>query len=161
MGKNGKSGPRPKPIAAIKRSGSNQIYNRKDELEVPVGMPDCPEWLDEQAKAIWDEQVRKLYNLGVISVIDQIALALYCFSVSQFLQLNNTYTVKDIVITTKTGAKKQNPAYEASGKAWDRILKISKELGLTPAARAGLAPGGSKRPAEKESNRFFIKKGAV
>jgi P27 family predicted phage terminase small subunit len=159
MGKNGKRGPTPKPIAALRRSGSNQIYNRQDELEVPVGMPDMPEWLEEKAQGVWDETVRKLYLLGVIAVIDQGVLALYCYEYGLFLELIDSYDITGVIKTTTTGATKLNPAHEAAGKAWDRILKISKELGLTPAARAGLAPGGTKRPAEKKSNRFFLKKG--
>ena len=155
MGRNGRPGPRPKPKAHLIRNNSNQIYNRQDDLEVPVGKPDRPKWLDKLACEIWEETVEKLYRLGVISVIDQGALALYCHEYSVFLRLIKQYKVNEIVITSKTGAKKQNPAHEAAGKSWDKILKISKEFGLTPAARAGLAPGGTKRPAEKSSSRFF------
>lgn len=148
-----KTGPRPKPKAALIRSGSNQIYNRKDDLEVPVGMPDMPGWLDKTAKDIWGEVVKQLFNLGVISKIDKGILGLYCHAFSEFLQINKQ--CKDYVITTQTGAIKRNPLLKAKSDAWERVLKISKELGLTPAARAGLAPVAGKREAKKSSSRFF------
>ncbi len=148
-----KTGPRPKPKAALVRNGSNHIYKRKDDLEVPVGRPVCPEWLGDRAKGVWDDTVEQLYLLGVISMIDAGGLALYCHAFGQFLEIeSNPYK---FVIITKSGAKKQNPLYEASNKAWEKVVKLSKEFGLTPSARAGLAPGGAKRPAEKSSSRFF------
>ena len=152
-----KTGPRPKPLATIKRSGSSQVYKRTEDLEVPVGMPEQPEWLDDIAKGIWDETARLLYNQGVITLLDKGALALYCYSFSQFLQSDKKLKIDGYVITTATGAKKPNPYLEVANKAWDKVLKISKELGLTPAARAGLAPVSSKREADKSSNRFFGK----
>ena len=141
-------------MATIKRSGSSQIYKRKDDLEVPVGMPDCPGWLDDVGKKIWDETARLLYNQGVITLLDRGALSLYCNSFSIFLQARKRLK-KDYTITTKTGAIKPNPILEVSNKAWEQVLKISKEMGLTPAARAGLGVVSSKREAKKSTGRFF------
>ena len=94
-----------------------------------------------------------MFALGVLTKIDQGSLALYCHSWSQFLRLDKE--CKSFVITTATGAKKINPYYEAQGKAWDKIVKLSKEFGLTPASRAGLR-AEPKRKADKSSSRFFI-----
>ncbi len=148
-----KPGPRPKPLATIQRSGSSQVYKRTEDLDVPVDMPDCPDWLGNLARQIWDETVKHLFDTGVITLLDKGVLGLYCHSLSQFIQADKLCK-KNYVITTKTGAKKPNPALEVANKAWEKVLKASKELGLTPAARAGLGVVGKREP-DKSSGRFF------
>ena len=54
-----------------------------DEPQYPVKAPDCPEWIDENAKEVWRQVAPWLEGLGLLSEIDQHMLAGYCISVSR------------------------------------------------------------------------------
>lgn len=73
-----------------------------DDLQPPEGAPDCPDWLDEEAKAAWGRLIPMLQAMGVLSRIDGGALARYCVywsrwrKAEEFIQKNgDVYPIKD------------------------------------------------------------------
>ena len=43
-----------------------------------MGAPDRPDWLDEDARAAWDQIVPQLEHMRVLAKIDENALGRYC-----------------------------------------------------------------------------------
>ena len=56
--------------------GKRPINDR--EPRAPAGIPDCPEFLDDEAKAEWFRMVTVLKEMGLLSLADRSALAAYC-----------------------------------------------------------------------------------
>lgn len=52
----GKRGPAPTPTNILKLRGSTLVTERRlrSEVKGPTGNPECPDWLDEDAKAMWE-----------------------------------------------------------------------------------------------------------
>ncbi len=72
----GKRGPRPTPTEILKLRGSTLVTPEREAGEVhgPMGTPDRPDWLDDQAKAAWDEIAPLLQDMGILTRIDGNAL---------------------------------------------------------------------------------------
>jgi phage terminase small subunit len=75
----GRRGPAPKPTALKLLQGNpgKRAINGR-EPKPKTGMPRCPDWLDEEAKACWKRIVPQLNGMGVLTLIDADALANYC-----------------------------------------------------------------------------------
>ena len=75
----GKRGPRPTPTSILKLRGSTLVTPEREAAEVhgPTGAPNRPDWLDDQAKAAWDEIAPMLQDMGILTRIDGNALARY------------------------------------------------------------------------------------
>jgi phage terminase small subunit len=76
----GKRGPRPTPTALLRLRGSPLATKRRAATEAkgPAGARDRPEWLDDDAKAVWDQLVPQLAAMQVLSRIDRNAVGRYC-----------------------------------------------------------------------------------
>ena len=73
-------GPAPTPTPVLKLRGSTLATKRREQLEAkgPAGVPDCPDWLDEQTRQVWDQLVPLLEGMGVLTRVDGNALSRYC-----------------------------------------------------------------------------------
>ena len=49
-------------------------------------IPDCPEFLDAQAKAEWERTSQVLAGMGLLTLADRSALAAYCVAYSRWVQ---------------------------------------------------------------------------
>ena len=76
----GKRGPKPTPTNILKLRGSTLVSKRREASEVqgPEGMPDAPDWLDDEARAAWDRLAPMLDGMGILTRVDENALARYC-----------------------------------------------------------------------------------
>lgn len=43
-----------------------------------TGVPDCPDWLEDEAKAEWERMSTVLENMGMLTDMDMVAFAGYC-----------------------------------------------------------------------------------
>ena len=150
----GRRGPRPTPSAVQKRRGTYRPERRRGEPTPEVGVPDAPDWLGPEASEHWSEIAELLDAMGVLALVDQIALGLLCDSLAEYVQ------AKDIVeqaaragevkflSTTDKGNVIQHPAVGVKNKAWERTLKMLREFGMTPSARAALKVGNGQETGD-------------
>ena len=122
----------------LKRRGSKSVYKRGEEPEIAPGTPDCPDWLQGYAKERWNYIIPLLAGAGVLSQVDQDALAQHCDTMGRWWDAR------------------------AAGKLTDRdylsfmatLSRQQQQFGLTPSARARLAAPVEKKVA-KGKERFF------
>jgi P27 family predicted phage terminase small subunit len=75
----GARGPKPLPANVLALRGSWRAQDRQDQQVQPeIEIPDCPKHLLPEARKFWRRLTPELEKLGLISKIDQAALALAC-----------------------------------------------------------------------------------
>lgn len=139
----GRRGPAPTPTPILRLRGSKRVTKTRLEREVagPAGAPECPDWLDADARAAWDGLVPLLELMGVLSRADGHALARYCRLWSRWRKAEafidkhgEMYPLKDDAGGTKCFA--QWPQVAIANKLAQQLTRLEAEFGLTPAARS-------------------------
>ena len=133
----GKRGPKRKSAAASRRQG-NPGKRRRSPAKPgpPAGTPDCPDWLPKDARAEWERVVPALSKIGLLSEVDQAALASYCLAVANLRSATEALAASgSTTFTTDKGYVGKHPAVTVQREAMQTVLKFAQEFGLTPAAR--------------------------
>lgn len=156
----GKRGPRPTPTSVLKLRGSTLVTPEREASEVhgPTGTPDCPDWLDDQAKAAWDEIVPLLQDMGILTRIDGNALARYCRLWSRWRKMEAFIEEKGEMypLRAEDGSVKyfqQWPQVAIANKLAQQLTRLEQEFGLTPSARTRIHVD---RPTEFDEFQRFL-----
>ena len=158
----GRRGPAPTPTPILQIRGSKRVTKRRNEIEVkgPEGTPDCPDWLDADARVAWNYLVPKLELMGVLTLIDSNALARYCRlwtrcrKAEAFIDKHrDVYPLKDEKGKAKYLA--QFPQVSIAAKLAQQLTRLEQELGLTPAARTRIHVKKPAVPSDPRKARFF------
>ena len=160
----GRRGPPPTPTAILAARGSRRAtQGREHEPVVHPGRPECPDWLDEEAKSAWAQLVPVLESMGVLTRADAHALARYCQLLIRwkraelFIQkYGETYPVK-----SARGMVKMFFAWPQVGIAHKLSLaltKLEQEFGLTPSARSRVKvdPAFTRTPSQSAFRAMFM-----
>ncbi|HEX5690519.1 MAG TPA: phage terminase small subunit P27 family, partial [Roseiflexaceae bacterium] len=148
----GSRGPAPTPSSILKLRGSFRADRSHDELIPPEGEPDCPDWLDEEAKAAWTQLSPLLKPMGVLTKVDGNALSRYCQlwarwkKAELFIQKHgDTYPIKDD--SGKIKCLMPFPQVAIAHKLAALLGRLEAEFGLTPSARSRITlPVGTRVP---------------
>ena len=166
----GRRGPAPKPTQ-LKLAGGNPGKRPINDAEPdpPRGMPPAPDFLDEQARAIWDEVVPPLVESGMVRRIDGAGLGRYCVYLvlwRKALEFVRKYGEMHAVHGEPT---KKNPKGRILGhrefpiaakmlRYEQRIIQLEREFGLTPSARSRIRVEVDRAVAadnDEAAERFF------
>lgn len=140
----GRRGPPPKPSELQKRQGTYRPDRRRGEIEPPKEMPKPPTWLSKRGRKCWREIAPWLHQNGLLTRLDQTALALLCEPLADYLAareiVDEAAAEKGtrFVTTTDKGNIIQHPAVGVMNKAWEKVVKLLREFGMTPSARAAI-----------------------
>jgi P27 family predicted phage terminase small subunit len=132
--------------------GSRRALGRAGEPEPETVRPTAPEWLSVEAKAAFDLIVEHLSCIGLVTAIDGNALVRYARlwlrwrQCEQFLEKNGeVYPVRaKPSYNGQPGAVLSFKAFPQAKLALTlaaELLRLEREFGMTPAARARLASG--------------------
>lgn len=132
----------PKPTEMLKLSGGyrqDRHGHRVDAggLDIPDEL-ECPEHLDEPARAEWGRVLAVLQPLGVVTSLDRALLAVYCASWSRWVACEQGIDAGGLVVEGHRGVMSPNPLLRVGRDARDATLKAAAKLGLTPVDRAAL-----------------------
>ena len=120
---------------------------RSSEPLPPAGLPECPAYLDEIAKAKWAELCQVLGETGLLTKADRDVMAMYCAAFSQWREAADMVK-KSGLIVKGTGGVCANPCVAIAANAKREMRELSTLLGLDPASRARLRVStGPTRPA--------------
>ena len=150
----GKRGPKPKPTTVAKRLGSHHLADRKSEVTPETGRPGLPAWLSPRARKCWARIAPLLEKEGLLTRLDGTALALLCEPLADYILAREIVDAAAqesgtrFITTTDKGNLIQHPAVGVMNKAWEKVVKLLREFGMTPSARAGLAIANKKPPED-------------
>jgi P27 family predicted phage terminase small subunit len=116
----------------------------------PGCIPAKPPQLSAAAGVEWDRLAEDLAQAGLLNARFLMAFAGYCECVAEYWAHKRTIAKEGYMAETPNGCAIQHPAVGMMGKCLDRMVKLERELGLTPAAATGLQPGseGSEDPLD-------------
>ncbi len=129
-------GPRPKP-SKLKALAGNPGGRRLNPNEPePTSRALCPAWLTDQAREEWNRLAKELENLGLLSGLDQTALAAYCENFKRWRCAETHIEEGGLVVKAPSGYPVQNPWVAISNTAQGLMLKFLAEFGMTPSSRS-------------------------
>jgi P27 family predicted phage terminase small subunit len=133
----GYRGPIPKPSAIARAEGNPGKRRLNDSEPQPrATVPRCPAHLDAQAKKEWKRLVPVLRRMRVLTEADWMTLANLCQTWSTLVKAQEKLTEMGILYKTPSGYVQQSPLLSVVNQCVDTITKLSREFGLTPAARS-------------------------
>lgn len=140
----GRRGPTPTPTALKLLHGNpGRRPLNKREPKPRKGVPRRPTWLRGEARDHWDETVRQLQEMGVLTVADGDEVAAYC---QMWARWRRTEDYLDeygdvIEIHDEQGRvlyNKQAPQVSIARNLLQLLHQHRQDLGLTPSARTRL-----------------------
>lgn len=146
---------RPRTPKAVKQLTGTYRKDRDRELDVPtVDALQPPTWLVHgEALREWHRVTQELAEVGLLSAMDQSAIAFYCMAFADWLDAVKILEVEGMITRSKTGVVKQHPAIAIRNEAWRRLMTASQAFGMSPTARTKL--GTSTAKDEKRENPFL------
>jgi P27 family predicted phage terminase small subunit len=136
-------GRKPAPTTLKILEGRQPCRINKNEPTAVRGRPQCPDWLDDVAKAKWGQMLDVIEPMGTLTLAEGEALALYCGAFSRYRQALDIIARDGVVPLGPDGSPRRNPAIGIAKDAEAVMLRIQAEFGLSPASRGkvvGLAP---------------------
>lgn len=131
------SGPPRKPTAWRRMEGNRgkKAWNHAEPVP-PEGVPDCPEHLNDEARAEWHRLVETLVGMGVITVVDRAVLAAYCQAYGRWVEAEEKLKETPLLIRTPSGYVQQSPWLNVANRQMELMGRYMTEIGLTPASRS-------------------------
>lgn len=157
----GERGPRPLPNEILRARGSWRADRNESMPIVERTTPTKPEFLIGDAGLIWDRMVIILERMGVISESDEKLLVRYCLLYSRYIKCEmymmnkpmQTYPIRDR--SGQVIGSKAFPETKMAVQLSDQLLKIERELGLTPSSRTMVKTIDAPQLPKKSKSRFF------
>jgi P27 family predicted phage terminase small subunit len=94
-----------------------------------------PDWLDGDARAMWEQVVPELQRLQILKPVDGAALAAYCQTWARFCAAQRTIAKCGMFVETERGPVK-HPAVLIIEAASKELRAWSAEFGLTPSSES-------------------------
>lgn len=104
------------------------------------GPPEPPDFLDDGARRYWDFLIEQTEPMGTLCKLDSLLLGLLADSLSRADKARELCR-KSTLIMGSNGEPKRSPANLILKDCVGDIVRLSRELGLSPAVRHGLNVG--------------------
>lgn len=131
----------------------------ENEPQPPKGVR-MPKYLSKAAAQHWGTVVAQLEPLGVLTVVDDVALAMYCEQFALWRAATDAIARDGLVTISRHGVPKYSPHVGIAASAHDRMLRMLTEFGMTPASRPRLRTGVDPKAPGAASNPFASVKGS-
>jgi len=129
--------PTPTALKVIRGNPGKRPLN-KDEPQPQVAVNiRPPTWLTKEAKKHWKVVSKQLSDVGILTDLDKHALTMYCEEYARWRDALQKMKDQEVIETDK-GNEIQSPWVGIANKAFDHMLKIMSEFGMTPSSRSRL-----------------------
>lgn len=138
-----------KPTVMKLLHGNRKSTFNVHEPQFSVSGVQCPVWLTPIAAAEWERIMKEFEHTGLVTNVDQAALATYCQSYARYLQAEAEVERLGIMIqeeiTDRAGKGtgryrwKRNPATIVSKDERAIMLGAGRLFGMNPSSRSAMA----------------------
>jgi len=135
--------PKPTKLKILEGNPGRRPLNLNEPDPLPIA-PECPDWLPDEAKKLWHRLAPELERIGLLKIIDGIALEGLCVSYAiwkkavEFIKKNGTtYRIprKDKKGKVKSVYIAPFPEVAIANQSLKQIRAFATEFGLTPSSR--------------------------
>jgi P27 family predicted phage terminase small subunit len=103
----------------------------------PPGVPECPDFLEGEARAEWFRAASVLQEMNLLSRADRSALAAYCTVYARWVHAEaQVKKYGSIVKSPEKGFPMKSPYLSIADQALESMRKLMVEFGLTPSSRS-------------------------
>jgi P27 family predicted phage terminase small subunit len=128
--------PKPTAIKLLEGNPGKRPLNGQEPI-TQVRVPDCPEFLDDEARAEWFRTVPVLRPMRLLTEADRSALAAYCTAYSRWVQAERQVRQYGaVVLSPNKKFPMKSPYLTVADQALETMRKLMVEFGLTPSARS-------------------------
>jgi P27 family predicted phage terminase small subunit len=132
------------------RTGIN--YNQPEVQPGPILQPP---WLDEAARAKWEQVLQWCHW---ITPADGDVLAVYCDAWSRYLKAQ-ALAIQAPILRDSDNRPFKNPAWTALNEAFNQLRSAGSELGLSPSSRSGIGVSPGERKPQDIADKYFGRSG--
>lgn len=130
--------PTPTAIKLLEGNPGKRPIN-KNEPRPEKRAPNCPTWLEPEAKKEWKRMSKTLEAIGVLTQVDATAFAGYCQAYARWREAEEFLSKHGTIFKTPSGYIQQVPQVSIA-QTYLKIMKdFCSEFGLTPAARSRIS----------------------
>lgn len=141
-----------KPDAIREIEGIPSTTKRKQFAFKASGIPIPPSTMDGEALAEWQRVVPVLTEAGLVGSLDRAALVGWCETWAVFVAAARDVSDRGVIVPgARNGEPVKNPAVAIQRDAAGMLRTLAGQLGLTPAARAGLPDTGKPDPQASDA----------
>lgn len=128
-----------------------------DEPKPEASKSEPPAWLDTEAKKEWKRIAPILRRVGILSEVDEDALATYCTTYARWKEAERKVVTMGMVVKAPGGYPIMSPYLSIANKAMAQCQRMLVEFGMTPSSRSRVTKVKSEEPAAGKSDhsRFF------
>jgi P27 family predicted phage terminase small subunit len=138
MAGSGAGAPR-KPTKLKVLQGTEKPERRNDREPKPAGNdPLPPENMSAGARVIWDRIIRDYGATGILTGVDTETFRAYCDACVRYEQAAVLLDKAAPLIRSARGDFVKNPLHQIARDNAFTMLRLARELGFTPSARASL-----------------------
>ncbi|WP_375173706.1 phage terminase small subunit P27 family [Pseudooceanicola sp.] len=134
--------PKPTALKLLEGNPGGRPINH-DEPKPTRSRPTCPSHLSPTAKAEWKRIAEEMENVGLLTRIDRVALAVYCQAYGKWVEAERKLAETPPLLKMPSGYIQVSPWVTISNKQAELMAKYMAELGLTPSARSRLSVSGA------------------
>jgi P27 family predicted phage terminase small subunit len=126
--------PKPTALKVLEGNPGKRDLNEGEPKPLPIA-PDCPEWLVDEAKEVWNKLTPVLERMGVLTEADEIALAAVCSLYIRYKDLEKIIDDKGYTEKNSRSGVKAVPEFAMSRDCLKLLKSFITEFGLTPSSR--------------------------
>lgn len=138
----GKRGPQPTPTEELQRRGSWRAKTAERQNEIKVAkakrVPAAPSWLPKDARREYKRIAGVLIAAKMVTVVDADMIAHLAVATVEWVKLLRWDGELGPVVGGE-GVPRRNPIYAMRAEAQRDVVRLIRELGMSPASRVGLA----------------------
>lgn len=122
-----------------------------NNLEVQKRLPRCPSYLCKRGRKEWQSVTQKLHEAGLLGLLDKTAIGLYCQTYIRWLDVSAEIQQEKAAQRKDKSKKDENPyiyagrntpavspTYKLYFELQKELLRLLRELGMTPKSRSKL-----------------------
>lgn len=141
--------PTPTTLKLLKGNPGHRPINDAEPKPAKAAKPPAPpRGMNHRAKTHWRKLAKQLHATGLLTVIDEDALARYCNLHVLLRDAQRTIEKQGFTTISDRGNEVQHPAVMVADKCISQLNRLAAEFGMTPSSRSRVvaddAPGKNK-----------------
>jgi len=134
--------------------GHRPLNDQEAKPKTKAKLPKAPSYLNDVAKKEWRRMGRRLFDAGLLTELDETALASYCQSYSSWVEANEKVQELGAVVVRMRGPVR-SPWVGIASQAWKEMTRMLGEFGMTPSSRSRVKVQ-TKPTGEEEEDWFSV-----